>query len=179
MGQYYVLVNLDRREYVHPHRVGSGLKLWEICSGNLPRLLCYLLRQSTGRGGGDPTVSYREFEEDGDVDWAAWDDAVREAFPNQGRWAGDRVLLAGDYDESEVFQGLYREVQDSEVWTEVSHLVAEEFNRFIGSEERMVREPEDPEECGHENTSRTVDETGRLVRERCLDCQEVLRGGDR
>ena len=29
MGQYWKAVNLDKREFVHPHRLGCGLKLWE------------------------------------------------------------------------------------------------------------------------------------------------------
>ena len=29
MGQYWVVVNLDKHEFVMPHRLGSGLKLWE------------------------------------------------------------------------------------------------------------------------------------------------------
>jgi hypothetical protein len=34
MGQYHVVVNLTKREFIHPHKLGSGLKLWEqIASG--------------------------------------------------------------------------------------------------------------------------------------------------
>ena len=29
MGEYWFPVNLTRREYIHPHRVGNGLKLGE------------------------------------------------------------------------------------------------------------------------------------------------------
>lgn len=171
MGQYYMVVDLDRREYVHPHRLGSGLKLWEICAGNLPRVLAYLLRGSTGRGGGDPRVPYQRFQdEDGDVDWAALDEAIAERFPNEGRWAGDRVVIVGDYDESEAFGGLYREVQDSGDWTEISAEVAAEFNRFIEFEDMRVDEPVHPTECDHEDVARTVDRQGVVVHERCRTC---------
>lgn len=29
MGQYYKPVNLDKREYIHPHSIGNGLKMLE------------------------------------------------------------------------------------------------------------------------------------------------------
>lgn len=107
MGQYYIVSNVDKREYIDPQRVGSGLKLWEICSSNLPRLLPYLLRQSTGTGMGDP-------------------DGV-----HVGHWAGDRVVIVGDYDESDTYGGLFREATDSQEWTEISPYVVSEFNSFI------------------------------------------------
>lgn len=183
MGQYYMVVNRDRKEYLHPHRIGSGLKLWEICAGDLPRLLAYLLRQSTGRGGGDPSVPYQQFADgDGDVDWDALEAAIEERFPHCGRWAGDRIVIVGDYDESDEFGGLYRAVQDSDEWTEIAPEVAEEFNRFIELEDKQIKEPLNPEDCNHDNVSRTVDRSGTVVHERCRTCHAVLvdrRGGGR
>lgn len=157
MGQYYMVVDLDKREFLHPHRLGSGLKVWEICAGNLPRVLAYLLKQSTGQGGGDPRP--------------------RDKFPNCGRWAGDRVVIVGDYDETEAFQGLYREVQDKEFWTEISPFVAPEFNRFVEFQDKQVDEPVAPEECEHGETWTVVDRDGVVVRETCEECHTVLRGG--
>jgi hypothetical protein len=55
MGQYHLVVNLDRKEFIHPHRFGDGLKLLEFgCSadGTLTGL-AILLACSNGRGGGD------------------------------------------------------------------------------------------------------------------------------
>lgn len=145
---------LDRREYLHPHRLGSGLKLWEICAGNLPRVLAYLLKQSTGQGGGDPRP--------------------RDAFPNCGRWAGDRVVIVGDHDDSEAFGGLYREVQDGDGWVEISPDVAPEFNRFIEFEDSQVDEPLHPRDCDHGDVARTVDQQGVVVHERCRTCHLTL-----
>lgn len=34
MGQYYKLVNIDDQQYLHPHELGSGLKLMELSSGS-------------------------------------------------------------------------------------------------------------------------------------------------
>jgi hypothetical protein len=37
MGQYYLIVNLDKKQYLHPHRFGDGLKLLEFgASGGGP-----------------------------------------------------------------------------------------------------------------------------------------------
>lgn len=160
MGQYYMVVDLDRREYLHPHRLGSGLKLWELCAGDLPRVLCYLLGQSTGGGGGDPRP--------------------RDAFPNVGRWAGDRVVVVGDYDASDRFGGLYHAVQADDGWTEIAPEVAAEFNRFIEFEDMQVAEPVHPDDCGHADTRTVVDRSGTVVHEECRDCHATLvdRRGD-
>ena len=77
MGQYYMIVNLDKREFLNPHKLGSGLKLWEMANTcTIAPALLALLACSNGRGGGD-------FEED----------------PIIGRWVGDRVAVVGDYSE--------------------------------------------------------------------------------
>ncbi len=33
MGQYFQVVNLDKKEKLHPHAFGDGLKLMEMASG--------------------------------------------------------------------------------------------------------------------------------------------------
>jgi len=85
MGQYWKVINIDKREFIHPHKLGSGLKLWEIIANNNPGvgaalvILCAAHREA--RGGGDlgmtSEVSKRTI----------------------GRWAGDRVVVVGDYAE--------------------------------------------------------------------------------
>jgi hypothetical protein len=112
MGQYFVLVNLDKREYLHPHKLGMGLKLYEICANKGAGVLPYLLRKSSGNGGGD--VNLR-------TEWA-------------GHWAGDRIVVIGDYDES----GLYQKVQEPTLLNEeieykdISLEVREEYEKFLG-----------------------------------------------
>ena len=77
MGQYWYIVNLDKKEYVHPHQIGSGLKLREIAgTTTVAAALAILLAPLPGRDGGD-------FEQDAMT----------------GRWAGDRIALVGDYSE--------------------------------------------------------------------------------
>lgn len=77
MGQYYYIVNLDREEYLHPHKFGDGLKLMEF-SNSAGGVLCglaVLLADGNDRGGGD----------------------LRSDHPTIGSWAGDRIVVAGDY----------------------------------------------------------------------------------
>jgi hypothetical protein len=116
MGQYFYIVNLDKKEYLHPHKMGSGLKLWEICASNLPRVLPLLLRQSSEGGGGD------YHGENTDI---------------VGRWAGDRITVVGDYDESK----LYNEAKES--YKEISNLVRPVFDEFIEIEDHKLSEPWD------------------------------------
>jgi len=83
MGQYFKICNLDKKEFLHPHRFGDGLKLLEFgCSshGTLTALTI-LLRQSEQHGGGDL-------------------DSDR---PIVGSWAGDRIVVAGDYANSGIW----------------------------------------------------------------------------
>lgn len=83
MGQYYLIVNLDKQEFLHPHKMGDGLKLMEFgASGDGTMLaLALLLADGCGRGGGD----YH---------------AKKGSTPDLaliGRWKGDRIVIAGDY----------------------------------------------------------------------------------
>lgn len=76
MGQYHCVYNLDKREYIHANRIGNGLKLLEqvgFCKST-SSAVWLLLANSNGRGGGD---------------------AVKH--PLIGHWAGDRILVQGDY----------------------------------------------------------------------------------
>ena len=97
MGQYFKVANLDKKQVINPHEFGDGLKLMEIgCSSNGTMLgLALLLRQSTGSGGGDFLAAG--------------------AHPVVGSWAGDRVSIVGDYDESKLWDA----VETSE-WEDIS-----------------------------------------------------------
>lgn len=68
MGQYFYTVNVDKREFIHPHRIGAGLKMGEFSSSSTWAHGMALLLSS---GHGDTEIS--------------------------GRWAGDRIVVAGDY----------------------------------------------------------------------------------
>ena len=85
MGQYWYVVNLDKKEYLYPHKLGSGLKLWEQLAasghGSGAALVILCAAMPVARGGGD-------LRKDDDV-----------SKRTIGRWAGDRVALIGDYAE--------------------------------------------------------------------------------
>ena len=74
MGQYYLVVNLDKKEYMCNHNFGGGIKLCEH-GGMIMDALKALLADGNGRGGGD----------------------LRSENPIIGSWAGNRVMFAGDY----------------------------------------------------------------------------------
>jgi hypothetical protein len=79
MGQYYYVVNLDKKQYLYPHKFGEGVKLLEFgCSSNGTLTgLAILLAD----GGGD----------------------LHSDNPIIGSWAGDRIVIAGDYADARKF----------------------------------------------------------------------------
>lgn len=83
MGQYYLIVNLTKKQFLHPHKFGDGLKLMEFGgSGSGTMLgLAVLLASGNGRGGGD----------------------LHSENPIIGTWAGDKIVIAGDYDDEGKF----------------------------------------------------------------------------
>jgi hypothetical protein len=83
MGQYYLVCNVDRREYLHPHHFGDGLKLMEFGSSGCGTMLglAVLLADGNNRGGGDLRSNHRVI----------------------GSWRGDRIVVAGDYADAKHF----------------------------------------------------------------------------
>lgn len=105
IGQYFLIANLDKKEFIHPHDLNTGAKLWEICSNNVGGLLLFLLRQSCDRGGGD----------------------IREDYKFAGRWANNRIIVVGDYDESKLYSKAKEEFRN------ISKEANKEFVDFIHS----------------------------------------------
>jgi hypothetical protein len=83
MGQYYKVVNIDKKEFLTPHTFGDGAKLMEFGSSGSGTMLALtvLLSSGNGRGGGD----------------------IDSNDPLVGFWAGDRIVIAGDYDDGGKF----------------------------------------------------------------------------
>ncbi len=77
MGQYYLTVNLDKKEFLYPHKFNDGLKLVEFGSSGSGTMfgLAALLAEGNGRGGGDLHSESKLI----------------------GSWAGDRIVVVGDY----------------------------------------------------------------------------------
>ncbi|NQV17775.1 MAG: hypothetical protein HQ534_04450 [Armatimonadetes bacterium] len=83
MGQYYVIVNLDKQEFLNTYSFNDGAKLLEFgCSSEgTMTALAVLLSDGNGRGGGD----------------------LHSEHPLIGSWAGDRIVISGDYADKEKF----------------------------------------------------------------------------
>lgn len=104
MGQYWKAVNLDKKEFIHPHGLGSGLKLWEIIAqgeAGVGVALCVLLADMPERRGhGDLYIN-----------------------PYVGRWVGDRVALIGEYSkEGDKTYGFYPD--DNNDFVDITRYVA-------------------------------------------------------
>ena len=111
MGQYYTVVNLDKQQYLHPHAFGDGLKLLEFgCSGcGTMTALAVLLADGNGRGGGDLQTDNEEYQE------------------IIGSWAGDRIVVTGDYaDEGKFVPEDYRP-SEADVRSTLSNYADEQF----------------------------------------------------
>jgi hypothetical protein len=97
MGQYYLVVNLDKQQYLHPCRLGDGQKLLEFADGGATlTALAILLAKDNGRGIGDLHVA----PPDAPVERWERDEFKRVRTPHAhlvGSWAGDRIVIAGDY----------------------------------------------------------------------------------
>lgn len=101
MGQYWKVVNLTKREFIHPHRLGSGLKLWEIIA-NEPvgqALLILTAAMPEARGGGDLDSTHVDGEK------------------VVGRWAGDRIAIVGDYAEDDDLSNDYGDPPASVIYS--------------------------------------------------------------
>jgi hypothetical protein len=112
MGQYFVAVNHTKKEYVCPWCLGGVAKLKEWCAGRQAAVFPYLLRKSTGSGGGDISDP--------------------QAVEYAGRWAGDQVELVGDYDESGGHRKAFAE------YTNISPQVAAEYNLLMVREKYLL-----------------------------------------
>ena len=104
MGQYYMIANLDKSEFLCPHKFGQGLKLMEFSGAghSIMQALAVLLADGNGRGGGD----------------------LRTDSPLIGSWAGDRIVVAGDYADPDRFgvEGTVYDAATNDVmpWRDVS-----------------------------------------------------------
>ena len=142
MGEYFRIVNLDKKEYIDPHECEGGTKFWEVVvNQRMPQFLAYILNNY------------------------------------DGIWAGDRITIIGDYDETQYFAGVenstiyqlcinqnapdfdesferlnkYRKenghepVKESDLFKEISRDMIEEYNKFTQSEDSQI-EPRDYKE---------------------------------
>jgi hypothetical protein len=102
VGQYHIVVNLDKKSYLHPNHLGDGLKLLEFGDGGATlTALAILLAKDNGRGLGDLHVAMPE------TPLEHWENdeynLKRVRTPHAhlvGSWSGDRITIAGDYGDN-------------------------------------------------------------------------------
>lgn len=107
MGQTWVIANLDRREFIDPHHLGDGGKLWEFAfraHGPTNVAIALLLAKR-------PTLP------DGEVV------GVR-----AGSWCGNRITIVGDYDEEE-----YEKIAGMVGYANISVEVVEMVRRYLAA----------------------------------------------
>lgn len=94
MGQYFIVANTTKKEYLHPHKFGSGMKFLEFTMDGTSVMtgLAHLLGQSS-------------------------DGVTPHDTELIGSWIGDHVVIVGDYDIS----GLFDEAYDT--YTDISDKV--------------------------------------------------------
>jgi len=155
MGQYFKAINLDKREVVCPWCLGGVAKLWEWAANPWGAIFTLLLRKSDGSGGGDYygyrtlTASLGRMTPDGVItadgnnpttisrtiqSIAAMEGrpVTEEADTIVGRWAGDRVMLIGDYDSSKLWN-------KAKGFRNISERVVEAWNPWIEIEEMKLK----------------------------------------
>lgn len=136
MGQYHMIVNLTKKQFLHPHKFGEGLKLMEFGCDAMGVLtgLTILLADSNDRGGGDFRV------ED----------------PLVGSWAGDRIVITGDYGDNGKWLDTLSAEQTAalqnrkdtnlysalEVFTDISEEVVKMMQKDEYLKEHMIQRPQ-------------------------------------
>jgi RNA binding exosome subunit len=146
MGQYYKIVNIKKKQYISPYIFGDGAKLMEFsmsASGVLAGL-SILLADGNGRGGGD-------LHSENDI---------------VGSWAGDNIVIAGDYADSgkfvkEIGQNLYEVASNEGEDISIKVLDALFDDQYFFSEFRKNR-------AGWSNNSEVDDLIKRKLKEKGL-----------
>lgn len=123
MGQYYKLCNIDKKQYIHPHKFGDGLKLMEFGQSGYGTMmgLAVLLADGNNRGGGD----------------------LRSENTVVGSWAGDRIVITGDYADEGRFvdnskKNLYAIAEDEYTDISVDVLYALLDDKYIYEFKKMA-----------------------------------------
>jgi hypothetical protein len=85
VGQYYLICNPKKRQYLRPHAFGSGMKLMEFANDECGPLLglAVLLADGNGRGGGDLRLD--------DIPEKVGRHKLRPGLV--GSWAGDPIVI--------------------------------------------------------------------------------------
>ena len=108
MGQYYYIVNVTKQEFISPCTFDDGLQLCSLSTdGGSMTALAMLLANGNGKGTGDFTLPYdakldSNPHDTGTPEYKAFKYRNRTPSPLfdiVGSWAGDQIVIAGDYGE--------------------------------------------------------------------------------
>lgn len=108
MAQIYIAVNIDQEEYIHPFNINVSAKMKPIFDSDFSKVISYLQFQRESTEG---------FE--------------YESTDSEGRWAGDRVVLIGEY--SDEFTGVLK------LFGEISEEVIPDLNSIESNTEYELR----------------------------------------
>ena len=110
MGQYFKIVNKTKKQVLEPMTFDSGCKHGEIISnssrGSVLQALGHLIT-TCDRG------------------WGEWHESTQDFIRYKGTWAGDEIIMVGDYHESKLYdkasnQRWYKDISE-EVMFELLH----------------------------------------------------------
>lgn len=122
MGQYHTICNKTKKEKLNAHALDNGLKLCEQTGwdGSTSTILMCLLSNSNGRGGGDFSGE--------------------EVYKHNGRWAGDEIVVQGDY--AEVGDPAYISEEELATYTDISSELAGVQRELSGEDSQSKMRPD-------------------------------------
>lgn len=120
MGQYWIVTNHTKREFLNPHKFGDGLKFREFAGSGSGTLagLAYLLADpsSMGEGGGD----------------------MKSAGPSCGKWIGNNIEISGDYSHKRNGDPANVYTLARESYTDISDDLVKEMNANCPSYDPII-----------------------------------------
>ncbi len=140
MGEYFRIVNLDKKEYIDPHECEGGVKFWEVVvNPKMPQLLAYILNNYDGIWAGDRITIIGDYDQGfSGVEKCT----IYELCINQNSPDFEEGFNSINKRRSE--RGI-KPVNKSDLFKEVSRDIIKEFNDYTQYEECKI-EPRDYKE---------------------------------
>ena len=101
MGQYFIITNLEKREYIHPHDLKHGAKLLEIAK--------------------DPIIH-------GLISFLQSNNKEKTTSRLQGRWAKNKIILVGDSEDYSFFKQVVTSFKNISKEAHSEYLIFSEMN---------------------------------------------------
>jgi len=145
MSQYFVFVNIIKREYIKPR---GGANLRDLCTNVANGILPYLL--ADGEKDGTPLMisttnekvkneklknGWRVVKEGEISDGKYW--ILEKITKFFGRWSGDGIVVAGDYGHTKLYDLLIEKGNEPD-WKDISEEAYKEFCEFLGLDRESI-----------------------------------------